>query len=356
MFEAKAAYVRDNGMPLGQSLLIRIDRLAAAASRLPLVANWALRSRVMRWLAEKTLGISANRRLPKFARRSFLHETARRSRRSPALPEGDTKRAPVDRVAFLVDTYVNYFDVQLAEALIAVLKHNGVSVVVPPDQTSAGMPLVAHGILDAARDVARQNVAGFAELARDGYTIVTTEPSAALAVSHEYPVILPDDEDALVVASATQEACQFLWKLHLRGKLQLDLRRLDISLGYHTPCHLMALGIGTPSENLLRLIPGVSVERWEKGCSGMAGLFGLASRNYHNSIRAGMPLIKAVRESNTHLAATECCTCKMQIEHATSTPTVHPIKLIGWAYGLIPESAIERSLVRPVGRRKGGRR
>ena len=39
---SKATYVRTNGLPFHDRLLVRIDSLAALAGRLPGLANWAL--------------------------------------------------------------------------------------------------------------------------------------------------------------------------------------------------------------------------------------------------------------------------------------------------------------------------
>ena len=64
----------------------------------------------------------------------------------------------------------------------------------------------------------------------------------------------------------------------------MDLRPIHVLLGYHTPCHLNALQVGTPGEHLLGLIPGVRIEHLEKGCSGMAGAFGLLEKNYRGSL------------------------------------------------------------------------
>ena len=88
---------------------------------------------------------------------------------------------------------------------------------------------------------------------------------------------------------------------------------------------------------LLKLIPGLHVEMLEKGCSGMAGTYGLKKKNYLNSLKMGFPLINAMR--NTHIIAgtTECSTCKIQMEQGTTKPTVHPIKILALAYGLMPE-------------------
>jgi Fe-S oxidoreductase len=336
MLEAKASYVRTNGLPLEEWLLTRIDTFAALAGRLPGIANWALGNPQVRWLLEKLAGIAHGRKLPRLARRSYLQQSSLRRLHHPP-------RVSSEKVVYFVDTYANHFDTQLAEALVAVLRHNGVAVFVPKDQLHAAMPMIAAGALEPARAVAAQNVALLAEHVRQGYTIVATEPAAALALTHEYPILLDDDADALTVAQHTQEACHYLWQLHQRGRLKLNFHPQAISVGYHLPCHLRALGVGAPAENLLRLVPGMRVSRLEKGCSGMAGLWGVKRANYRASLRAGLELISAVRDGSFQYGTTECSNCKMQMVQSSPKPVIHPIKLLALAYGLMPE--IEAELV-----------
>jgi Fe-S oxidoreductase len=98
-----------------------------------------------------------------------------------------------------------------------------------------------------------------------------------------------------------------------------------------------ALQVGSPGENLLRLIPGLAVQAEQHGCSGMAGTFGLARRNYRTSLRAGWDLISWMRQGTMQIGATECSTCKLQMEQGTTKPTIHPIKLLALAYGAMPQ-------------------
>jgi Fe-S oxidoreductase len=200
------------------------------------------------------------------------------------------------------------------------------------------MASIAAGALEHARQIARHNVALLAEAIRQGYHVVATEPAAALCLVHEYLHLL-DDDDARLVAANTSEACSYLWKMHLTGNLQLDFKLVHASLGYHTPCHLRALNIGTPGENLLKLIPGLRIHHIEQGCSGMAGTFGLLGRNYRSSLRAGWGLISRLRDTAIQAGATECSTCRIQMEQGTTKRTIHPIKLLALAYGLMPEVA-----------------
>ena len=168
---------------------------------------------------EKTLGIAQGRKLPRVAARPFL-------RARPAAPPPAPRPGPPQhehRVLYFVDTFANYHDPQLAEALVSVLKHNGIGVYVPADQWSSGMASIACGALDHARKIASHNVALLADAVRQGYHVVATEPAAVLCLTHEY-LHLVDDEDARIVAANTSEACSYLWKLHLTGKLQLGLQ------------------------------------------------------------------------------------------------------------------------------------
>ena len=71
----------------------------------------------------------------------------------------------------------------------------------------------------------------------------------------------------------------------------------------------------------------------------MAGTFGLLRQNYRSSLRAGWGLISRLRDPAIQAGTTECSTCKIQMEQGTTKPTIHPIKLLALAYGLMPEMA-----------------
>ena len=331
MMEAKAAYLRTNGMRFADWMMTRLDVIASVGRLVAPLTNWAIGNRQMRWLMEKTVGIAQGRKLPRVAARPFLRRAARRRLTRQ-------NRRSTHRVLYFLDTFANFHDPQLGEALVSVLKHNGIGVYVPADQWSSGMASIACGALDQARRIAKHNIALLAEAVRQGYHIIATEPAAALCLTHEY-LHLIDDEDSRLVAANTSEACSYLWKMHLTGKLQLDFKPVHASLGYHTPCHLRALNVGTPGENLLGLVPGLRLHHIEQGCSGMAGTFGMLHRNYRSSLRAGWGLISKLRNPAIQAGTTECSSCRIQMEQGTTKRTIHPIKLLALAYGLMPEVA-----------------
>ena len=73
------------------------------------------------------------------------------------------------------------------------------------------------------------------------------------------------------------------------------------------------------------------------GMLGIAGLYGVKRDNYRASLRAGLDLITAIRKGPFQIGMTECSSCKMQMEQSSTRPTVHPIKLLARAYGLMTE-------------------
>ncbi|MBX7166898.1 MAG: anaerobic glycerol-3-phosphate dehydrogenase subunit C [Pirellulales bacterium] len=332
MVEAKAAYVAVNGQTVRDWLLARLDVLAAIGSRMAPLVNWLAANAQARWLLERSFGLAQGRKLPRYARRTFLRRAVRRRLTRPTRRSGP-------KVLYFVDTYANVHDPQIGEALVAILEHNGVAVYVHPGQSPSGMSMISAGALEAARRTAEHNVSLLAEAVRQGYHIVATEPAAALCLTYEYPLLV-DDADARLVAGNTSEACAYLWNLHRQGQLELDLQPVNAALGYHAPCHMKALQVGEPALNLLRLIPGLTVQKIDKGCSGMAGTFGIKRENFRNSLRAGWGLITSLRHPALQAGTTECSACKIQMEQGANKPTIHPLKLLALSYGLLPEAAV----------------
>jgi len=49
------------------------------------------------------------------------------------------------------------------------------------------------------------------------------------------------------------------------------------------------------------------------------------------------PLLHHLREDGIQVGTTECSACKMQMEQGTTKPTIHPIKVLAYAYDLMPQ-------------------
>ncbi len=343
MLEAKAANVAEHGLDRSDWFGAGIEGWARWGSSFSLLANRALAWGATRWLFEKLFGLSQKRRLPRFAFRHFL---------SLARKRGWTRKAASSRprLAYFVDTYATYCDPRTAEAAVAVLQHQGFDVHVPPAQRGSGAPALAVGDAETAREIAQRNVRVLAELVREGYTVVCSEPTAALMLRHDYLDLL-DDPEAKLVAEHTVELTAFLADLHRQGRLQTDFQPLAMTVGHHVPCHLKALGSQPGGRTasaaaLLSLIPGFQARTIDVSCSGMAGTFGLMAVNYETSLAAGRPMLDELARPGIRFGSTECSACRMQMEDATKKRTFHPVQYLALAYGLLPELA--KRLEQPI--------
>jgi FAD/FMN-containing dehydrogenase/Fe-S oxidoreductase len=329
MLEAKAAYVEKHGLPPGDWIFSRIELWAWLGSRAPWLSNFLLSRRSMRWLLDRLVHVSRHRLLPRVRRTPFIRRAARLGL-TKARPQ-----QPGPRVVYFVDVYANYYDPELAESVVAVLRHAGVNVFVPPRQGASGMAALVVGDIDQARDQALVNLRVLASAVRDGYTVVCSEPTAALMIKHEY-VKLTEDLDAQLVAVNTMDIGQYLLGLDARGHLPRPSAPLSARVGYHEPCHLRALQVGRPGLELLTNVLGLDVEFINRGCSGMGGTYGLARDRFWTSLRAGRGLLRRLRESDIEIGSTECGACRIQMEQGISKRTLHPIKLLALGYGLNP--------------------
>jgi Fe-S oxidoreductase/FAD/FMN-containing dehydrogenase len=342
MLEAKAAYVANHGQTQEDWMLSRIELWAAWASRFPRLYNLLTQSRPSRWFLQRAFGLSQHRLLPLARRRSFVRRAARLGLTRPR------PHLPGPRVAYFLDLFANHFDQELAQATVDVLQHLGVNVYVPRAQSGSGMPALVTGDVDRARDLVDANLNALGNAVRDGYVVVCSEPTALLMLKKE-AIRLTDDLDAQLVARHAMDVGQYLVGLLKRPGVPQPHLPLNVRVGYHQPCHLRALHVGTPGLELLGCIPGLEVRFIDRGCSGMAGIFGLSARNLRTSLRAGRGLLRDLKKSYLDLGATECSACRMQMEQGGRKRTIHPLKLLALSYGL--NSAIRRHLTDPKPRR-----
>ena len=331
VMQLKGAYVAENSLGLSAWLLSRVDSLSRWGGLVAPLANAAIADPRARWILEKTVGVAQGRKLPRFTGNRTMRWAARRGLTRPSRRGGP-------RVLLFLDTYARRHDPLLVEALVAVLERHGVGVSIDPRQLASGMPLVAAGDLAAARKVAAANMRVLAEAVRLGYRIVCTEPAAVTAITHDYPLLVEDDDMARVV-EATCDATTYLWELHREGKLKLDFDPLPARVLHHTPCHLRVPGQMSASEHLLRLIPGLAIDAADRGCSGMGGTWGLHHDHHRSSLRIGLGLVSAMRGGGVDVGSTECSACRLQMEQGTTKPTVHPVKLLAKAWRLLPGPA-----------------
>ncbi|MBN1436056.1 MAG: anaerobic glycerol-3-phosphate dehydrogenase subunit C [Sedimentisphaerales bacterium] len=327
MLEARAAYVKEHGLTRTQFMLTRSEFMSRMGCTFGPLANMFLQASWFRRILEWVGGLDHHRAMPRFKLGSNVKKLRRYLRRATPIAH------PVAKVAYFVDLYATFNDHELGRCAVDVLRHNNVEVIVPP-QIGVSMPAISYGAIDYARKAVEFNLKHMAEAVRDGYTIVASEPTAALCLKEEYLDIV-DSEDARLVSKNALEFTEFLSQLHRQGKLVLPERPVNIKVAYHEPCHYGYMQIEGGTRQLMSLVEGLEIEELPNSCCGIAGTFGFQKGKYELSMQVGEPMLGPLRESEAEFGLTECGTCKMQMELGSGKEVLHPIKVLAKAYGLL---------------------
>ena len=163
-----------------------------------------------------------------------------------------------------------------------------------------------------------------------GRPVVGASSTCIFTMRDEYPHLLGVDNSD--VRSSIDLATRFLFRLIDNGNVQLRFRPdFKKRIAYHTPCHMERLGWAHYSTSLLRMIPGVELTVLDSQCCGIGGTYGFKKENYPTSQAIGEPLFRKIEAANPDVVATDCETCKWQIEMSTPYTVAHPISILAQA-------------------------
>jgi len=321
--ETLAAYHDQHGIPVRSRMFgaIRtLNRMGSAAYPLSnLVAGW----RPARLAAERWLGVSAARPLPRFHRQDLRGWLRRRPARATPGSQGE--------LVFLADSFTTFTEPSVASAAIEVLELAGWQVRVE-SRGCCGRASLSKGLVDQARRMAAGMAERLGDAAVRGVPIVGVEPSCLLTLRDEYLALLPGDPRAQAVAAATRLPEELLVEAIASGRLIVP-RENELSgrrILFHGHCHQKALAGTDATMALLRSIPDTDVIEIDAGCCGMAGSFGFETEHYDLSMRIGeLRLFPAIRaEAEKTIIAATGVSCRQQIANGTGRPARHPLEII----------------------------
>jgi FAD/FMN-containing dehydrogenase/Fe-S oxidoreductase len=321
--EALAAYHDEHGVPWRSRMFgsIRtLNRLGSAAFPLSnLAAGW----RPARVMAERWLGISAARPLPRFQRQDLRSWFRRRAAQARPASQGE--------LIFLADSFTTFTEPSVGRAAIELLELAGWQVRFE-SAGCCGRASLSKGLVDQAKRMAAAMADRLGEAAARGVPIVGVEPSCLLTLRDEYSALLPDDPRAQALAAATRLPEELLLEAIAAGRLVLPPENgvRGRRIMFHGHCHQKALAGTAATMDLLRSIPGADVIEVDAGCCGMAGSFGFEAEHYELSMSIGeLRLFPAVRaEAQETIIAATGVSCRQQIEHGTGRPARHPLEII----------------------------
>ncbi|MDX6392866.1 MAG: hypothetical protein QOJ73_3929 [Streptosporangiaceae bacterium] len=321
--EALAVYHDQHGVPLRSRVFGSIRALNRMGSAAFPLSNLASGWRPARLLAERWLGVTSARPLPRFHRQDLRRWFRRRP--APARP------ASQGELIFLADSFTTFTEPSAGRAAIELLELAGWQVRLE-DAGCCGRASLSKGLLDQSRRMAADMVGRLGDAAARGVPIVGVEPSCLLTLRDEYPALLPDDPQARGVAAATALPEELLLAAIADGRLVLppDPAVSGRRIVFHGHCHQKALAGTAATTALLRSIPGADVIEVDAGCCGMAGSFGFEAEHYELSMSIGeLRLFPAIRaEAQNAIIAATGVSCRQQIAHGTGRPALHPLEIV----------------------------
>jgi len=303
------------------------------------VINKSNKTPAIRRVMQKIIGVHAERRLPPYATKRF----ARLVPASKTWPVKDGERT-FGKVAIFSTCYVNYNEPGIGLDLIRVLDHNEIPHVLVQKEACCGMPKLELGDLDSVERLKNANVPALAQLAAEGFAILTAVPSCTLMFKSELPLIFPEDADVKAVSEAMFDPFEYLVLRDKDALLKRDFKTPLGKVAYHIPCHSRVQNIGQRTREMIESIPGTTVNTVER-CAGHDGTWGVKREFYAASMKIGRPVFRQMAQSAPDYVSSDCPIAGRAIMQGIDEaarqdgnaghPTkAHPLTLMRIAYGL----------------------
>lgn len=309
--EAKAQYVARHGSRVVDKLTAHVESAARVTHRFSAFIAPIVRVPAVRKVAAQVMGLAPQREMVVFARRSLYQQL-------PAITLGGGSS-----VLYYAGCYAGYIRPQIGQAAVRVLSHMGFQVHLPR-QFCCGLPHLSKGMVKGARHKVRQNLDSWQDLLARVDHVVVTCSSCGYALMKDWAYLCGDGDAVQQVGRKTIHITQLL-----RENLEkLEPGYLPAQVAYHQPCHLRIQPDGGSSMALLKALPGIKAQNLESHCCGMAGSWGLISKNYDLSKTIGSPMMEKLNASGARFAVTDCPTCEMQMAHLGNLPVRHPVEMV----------------------------
>jgi len=340
MLRAKAIKFKKGEVGAGERLLASTDVHGQFAG-IPIVvqvANALNKTKPMRKVLDKALGVHPNAWLPDLASSRFRW-SADKQGRVTEVKNGE--RTP-GKVAIFSTCYVNYNEPGIGHDLIKLLEHNEIPYTLVEKEKCCGMPKLELGDLDAVAEHKEANIPVLARYAKEGYAILSAIPSCTLMFKQELPLMFPGDADVAAVQEAMYDPFEYLIARNRDGLLKTDFKQSLGKVSYHIPCHGRVQKIGKKTEEMFKLIgQAVTVQlNTVERCSGHAGTYGVKTPTHPIAMKIGKPVFKAMAKDEPDYISSDCQLAGHHIaqgmaeQGSAATKLAHPLSLMRIAYGL----------------------
>jgi len=374
VMEAKSRYIEQEGMPLATRLLNDVPRMARLCGTFPKLVKAMQSNKVLGPLLRKAMRIHPDRDLPSFPKQNFFEWAARQGL--------DRRQASEHQVTYFVGCTAGYLFPQIGRSVVEILRHNGATVYIPPQQC-CGMPYLVEGDRKRTLQLAQNNMEQLLQARESGDELIYSCPTCGyflkkllkerayysdpfqksvdategelkvpapekgegqfwILKKSMYHDILKDDGyfssigpmERIRLSDHLFDFGMYLNRLHAKERLATDFAALPERLAYFAPCHMREQKMGRPYLDLLKLIPELDIEEIgnDYDCCGMGGVFGFKDHFHRKSLDLGEPLMKKIRDYAPQAIVTDCMSCRLQFTHCLPYPVYHPVEVLAKAY------------------------
>ncbi len=328
LLKAEMLYARHkrDGLPLRERILSNVDFLGRIGCAMPSLANAIIDLKPLRVIMEKTLGLSARRSLPHYAKERFDRWFARHCSGGLRPPNG-AQRAPLQKKVILWDdTFVRYHEPHIGIAAVKVLEALGFEVVLPKNRKCCGRPAFSQGNLDYAGELGQHNVDLLSS--RSGapsgraLAVLFLEPSCWSMFVEDYRELKIDNAEQIASRCFLFEKFVDDFLSHHPNAMRFQNRSANVAI--HAHCHAKSILNPSFMARLSERLPGRKATVLDTGCCGMAGGFGALSEKYDLSVQVGRHLIDKIDDqpAGTEIVASGT-SCRHQILDLTNAHPKH---------------------------------
>lgn len=304
---------------LREFILANTDLMGSMATMVAPVANGALGLTPVKKVLDGVLKIDHHRTFPKYSTGTFV----RWFKKNAAARQNEFSKF----VSYFHGCYANYNYPKLSKDFVKILNAVGYGVHLLEKEKCCGVALISNGMAGQAKKQAEVNLASIRKAAAASELVLTTSTTCTFTMRDEYEHLLGLDNSD--VRDNIQLTTKFLYELIDAGKIKLVFKKdYKKKVAYHTPCHMEKLGWSIYSTGLLNMIDGVDFVMLDSQCCGIAGTYGFKKENYEYSQKIGQKVFNQIAAVNPDIVATDCETCKWQIEMSTGCVVENPISIL----------------------------
>ncbi|MDD2961220.1 MAG: anaerobic glycerol-3-phosphate dehydrogenase subunit GlpC [Muribaculaceae bacterium] len=305
---------------LRDMMLANTDFVGTMASPFAPIVNFSLGMKPVKYVLDKVLAVDSHRQFPKYSSQKFVSWFKKHA-------EANQDAYP-HHVSFFHGCYINYNYPKLGQDMVKLLNAIGYGVHLLDKEKCCGVALISNGLIGQAKRQAKLNIESIRKsVIVNSMPVIGASSTCIFTMRDEYPHLLGiNNQD---VRESIELATRFIYRLIERNQVKLAFKSdYKARIAYHTPCHMEKLGWAIYSTSLIKMIPGVDFVTLDSQCCGIAGTYGFKKEYYQASQEIGQSLFDQIESAKVDLVATDCETCKWQIEMSTSAKVDNPISVL----------------------------